>query len=168
MTTESFSNLRRLGKDSLIYGLNGVANRSIGIILLPIYTRVFAPSEYGVIDLITTTIVVFSYLSALGLDLAMGRYYGDTADETERRLTTSTALVFLVAVLVITLTIVLVMSEHLAQLSARERDVMVGRMRASLAGRHAPASRAEEGRLEEQGHDADLGWIEVAEDTLRV
>ena len=42
--------LARLSKDSLIYGLGGAAARYTGLLLLPIYTRVFRPDEYGILE----------------------------------------------------------------------------------------------------------------------
>ena len=47
--------LKQLAGDSLIYGLSGVVSKMIGIFLVPVYTRLFFPADYGIINLINTT-----------------------------------------------------------------------------------------------------------------
>ncbi len=41
--------LKRLVGDSLIYGLSGVISKMIGIFLVPVYTRLFLPDDYGLL-----------------------------------------------------------------------------------------------------------------------
>ena len=43
--------IKNLGKESLIYGTGHVLARLVTFFLLPIYTHVFTPEEYGVISL---------------------------------------------------------------------------------------------------------------------
>jgi O-antigen/teichoic acid export membrane protein len=80
-----FSQLRQLGKESLVYGLAGVVSKFIGFFLLPIYTRIFSPEDYGVIGIITTTMAAISIFVVLGLDAAAGRWYYDTEDIHDRK-----------------------------------------------------------------------------------
>lgn len=66
---------KQLGKDSVIYGIGGVAARGIGFFLLPVYTRVFSPSEYGTIEML---IVLNGFLGAvlvMGMDSAQSFYF---------------------------------------------------------------------------------------------
>ena len=77
--------MRQLGAESLIYGISGVVSRFIGFFLMPIYTRVFAPEDYGVISLITTTMAAISVFVVLALDSAAGRWYYDTDEGAERK-----------------------------------------------------------------------------------
>lgn len=87
--------LRRFFKESLIYTIGGAARQLVGIILVPIYTRVFAPAEFGVIDLLTTVISILIIVLMLGIDSGLGRYYADTDDHGERREIASTSLLYL-------------------------------------------------------------------------
>jgi len=89
-----WSRLRQLTSDSLIYGLGGVAARFVGLFLVPIFTRVFQPDEYGILDIITTATVIVSGILMLGTDAAVGFYFFDTDDRNQRRLTVSTWLYF--------------------------------------------------------------------------
>jgi len=43
------SRLIQLGKDSLVYGLGGILAKGLSFLLLPVYTRIFTPADYGTI-----------------------------------------------------------------------------------------------------------------------
>jgi O-antigen/teichoic acid export membrane protein len=88
------SKLLRISKDSLIYSLRGFAQSFIGIFLVPIYTRIFSPSDYGVIDLITTIIIFLNMILTMGLDNSVTRYYVDSKDEKDKKMTASTGLIY--------------------------------------------------------------------------
>lgn len=87
-----FAYIRRLGRDSLFYGALDVANRFVGIFLVPLYTRVLAPADYGTLDLITTLMTVLYALFYLGLDSALIYYYNRTDEVVERRRVATTAI----------------------------------------------------------------------------
>lgn len=87
-----------LVKSSLIYSLGGFGTTSVGILLVPVYTRMFSPEEYGVVDLLGTTILFLNLFLVSGLDSAVGRYYADTQEVRDRRLTSSTALLYLTTI----------------------------------------------------------------------
>lgn len=76
---------RKLGSESLVYGLAGVVSAALGVITVPVYTRVFVPAEYGIITLITSGLTLMSILVVLGLDNSMHRWYWDTEDSEERK-----------------------------------------------------------------------------------
>ena len=88
----NLSALKRLAGDSLIYGVSGVISRFIGIFLVPIYTRIFTPADYGVISLVTTLFALLSILVILGLDSSLARWYYDDETENEKRITLNTFL----------------------------------------------------------------------------
>lgn len=77
--------LARLSKDSLIYGVGGAAARYTGLLLLPIYTRVFRPGEYGVLESVLNLSALLIAIVALGLDGAVPLLYFETEDAQERR-----------------------------------------------------------------------------------
>ncbi len=62
---------------------------------MPIYTRIFSPNEYGVIDLIATFISFLTLFLYMGLDSATARYYVDSENDRDRQLTASTGLIYL-------------------------------------------------------------------------
>ena len=47
--------LRRLLGESAVYGLGGVANQALAIVLVPIYARQLGLENYGVVAILTTT-----------------------------------------------------------------------------------------------------------------
>lgn len=92
------SRLARLGRDSLVYGVLDAANRFVGIFLVPLYTRVLSPADYGGFDLVNTLVAVAYTIFALGLDSALSFYYNAAGDGAPRRRAASTAMYTWVAV----------------------------------------------------------------------
>jgi O-antigen/teichoic acid export membrane protein len=85
------SKLSVLVKDSTVYMAGEALTRVIGFILIPIFTRVFIPADYGVIDLITIFISVIAVLLIMGMDSAVARfYYDDPEDDHEIKVIFST------------------------------------------------------------------------------
>lgn len=89
------SKLSRISKDTLIYSLKGWAQRFIGIFLVPIYTRIFSPRDYGVIDLIATLNNFMFLLIVMGTDASVVRYYVDSKSEKDKKITASTGFIFI-------------------------------------------------------------------------
>jgi O-antigen/teichoic acid export membrane protein len=83
----SYNKLRSLAKDSAVYGVAGVVNRMLTVLLVPVYTRIFLPADYGVLNLINTTFFLVGLLSACALDNAAARWYYDTESEENRKQT---------------------------------------------------------------------------------
>jgi O-antigen/teichoic acid export membrane protein len=79
--------LRALASESIIYGLSGIVSRFISLFLVPIYTRLFSPEDYGVMSLVGSSIAVVSIFVVLGLDNSAHRWFWDTEDETDRHRT---------------------------------------------------------------------------------
>mgnify|MGYP001595852281 FL=1 len=52
----------KLSKDTFIYGFGNIFSKGASLILLPIYTRLFTPAEYGIIEMLT---IVTSFLSII-------------------------------------------------------------------------------------------------------
>jgi len=76
--------LRHLAKDTVIYGLTSAARSLVGLFLIPIYTRMFSPGDYGQIDTLTTVVALLSLVLSLGMDTAVGMYFYDSADDKDR------------------------------------------------------------------------------------
>jgi O-antigen/teichoic acid export membrane protein len=77
--------LRVLASDSLIYGVSGMVTRFLSVWLVPVYTRLFSPEDYGVLSLVTSTVAVFSIFAVLALDNSAARWFWDTDDEKDRK-----------------------------------------------------------------------------------
>lgn len=77
--------LRTLVKDSTIYAVGTVASRLVGFIMIPVYTRVLTPSDYGIIETIVRLVDIISLFLALGLAEALLRHYYLAKDEGDHR-----------------------------------------------------------------------------------
>jgi len=66
--------IKILGKESLMYGTGHVLARLITFLLLPIYTHVFSPEEYGVISLAYAFMGFSMMLYRYGMDTALMKY----------------------------------------------------------------------------------------------
>lgn len=82
--------LRQIASESLVYGLAGTVSRFLGIFLVPVYTRIFTPEDYGVLSLVASTMAVISIFSVLALDSAAGRWFWDTEETEDRQSTVAT------------------------------------------------------------------------------
>ena len=69
------SRLKQLGKDSIIYGVGGVMGKGISFFLLPVYTRIFPPADYGAIEMLTVLTALLSAVLGLGMDSAQSMFF---------------------------------------------------------------------------------------------
>ncbi len=86
--------MRRLVKNMSIYGLGGVLGKAIQFLLLPVYTRVLAPADYGALELVYIT----ANLLTLGYGLMIGsgyvRIYFDSREQAHRDMALGSAFWF--------------------------------------------------------------------------
>ena len=66
--------VKLLGKQSLIYGFGHVLARLVTFFLLPLYTHVFTPDEYGIISLAYAFMGFSLILYRYGMDTALMKY----------------------------------------------------------------------------------------------
>lgn len=68
--------------DSFIYGLSGIITSFIGVFLIPLYTKVFLPSDYGIIALMGSMQSIVTIFIIFGMDNSFSVWYWDKpADE---------------------------------------------------------------------------------------
>jgi len=84
--------LKTLAKESLIYGVSGILTRFVSVLLMPVYTAIFSPADFGIVSLVTTLSALLSILLILSLDNSMGRWYYENETEVDRKITSSTFL----------------------------------------------------------------------------
>ena len=77
---------RRLIKHMSIYGLGGILSKSINFLLLPLYTRVLAPSDYGALELVYMVGYFIAILYGLMIGSGYIRFYFDSHEEKKRKL----------------------------------------------------------------------------------
>lgn len=79
--------LRQLASESLVYGLAGMITRFLSVFLVPVYTRIFTPADYGVLSLVLTTMTLVGIFVTLALDNSAHRWYWEHEDLEERKRT---------------------------------------------------------------------------------
>ncbi|HVG12767.1 MAG TPA: oligosaccharide flippase family protein [Flavisolibacter sp.] len=82
--------IKRLFSDSVIYGLSGIMSRLFGFLLLPLYSKILLPADYGVLGLYNTTFFLLSVVLVFGMDSATFRFYYDTEEAAVKKGTTAT------------------------------------------------------------------------------
>ncbi|MDB5077619.1 MAG: hypothetical protein JWO42_3798 [Chloroflexi bacterium] len=88
------SRIRVLSGQSFIYGLSGALTKLVGLIIIPILGRLFVPSQFAAIDLITAFGAAIGSVLLLGSDAAVAFYFFREADEEGRRTLVSTWMIF--------------------------------------------------------------------------
>lgn len=109
--------LRALVKDSAIYAVGTIASRLVGFIMIPVYTRVLTPADYGVIETIVRVVDIISLILALGLAEALLRHYYLAKDEEALRRLIGTTLALNIGVMVVGAIVVLPLSPWLTRLA---------------------------------------------------
>lgn len=88
------SKFKQLFKDSLVYSVGSVMSRIIGFFLIPVYTRVFTPGKYGIIELLLTFNGFLLTFMMLGSSSGLTRYFYDSDQKEYKREIVSTTLYF--------------------------------------------------------------------------
>jgi len=75
--------IKELTKDTAIYGISTMLGRFLNFILVPFYTNVFSPADYGTVILIYSYIALFNIFFIYGMDAAFLKYaaFKDIGDE---------------------------------------------------------------------------------------
>jgi O-antigen/teichoic acid export membrane protein len=106
--------IQRLGKHSVIYGLGGLIQRIVAVLLLPLYTRYLSPEDYGAIEvLVALSAVVFALLRA-GIQSSFFRFYFQAEDERGRQTVVRTSFWFTMGAATIALVVGLVLAAPIA------------------------------------------------------
>ena len=72
--------INKLCTDAFVYGIGAIASKGIGFLLLPIYTKVFDPSDYGTIEMLAVVSNFIGMFIMMGLDASQSRYFYEHQD----------------------------------------------------------------------------------------
>ena len=92
-----FSQLLRLSSHSIIYSLSYAVSQLVGFFLLPVYTRYFSPSDYGVLEVLQVTMAFGAVFYVMGLSTAIFRWYFQYDDQEQRKKIINTIFIFVTA-----------------------------------------------------------------------
>lgn len=78
-----FDKLKELTKDTAIYGISTMIGRFLNFILVPFYTNIFSPGDYGIVILVYSYIAILNIFFIYGMDAAFLKYaaFKDIGDE---------------------------------------------------------------------------------------
>lgn len=77
--------LKQFSKDTLLYGIGHALKKFIGFLLLPFYTKSLSPSDYGILDSVTTLTMLLSVIFGMSVIDAGSRYYYEQEDDAGKR-----------------------------------------------------------------------------------
>ena len=80
--------------DAAVYGLGGALNKLIALFTFPLLARYFSVEQFGVIDLLNTTVVLLVTFLVFGQDSAVARFFYDDENSSRRRQVVSQSLAF--------------------------------------------------------------------------
>lgn len=105
--------LKKLFKQTFIYGLATVLPRMLSFILVPLYTKVMLPGDYGEVTLIFAWFAIFNVVLAYGMETAFFRFYNNSDDKNR---VVSTSLISIMGTALIFVVLALTFQEGLAEL----------------------------------------------------
>jgi O-antigen/teichoic acid export membrane protein len=78
-----FDKLKQLSRDTAIYGISTMVGRFLNFLLVPFYTNIFPPSEYGIIQIFFAYIAILNIVYIYGMDSAYLKFaaFKDIGDE---------------------------------------------------------------------------------------
>lgn len=85
------SGLGKLVKNTSVYGVGLLLTRAIGLFLLPLYTRLLTPADYGILELLDLMTFVLGLVIMSGLQGAVLKYYYAEQNPDQRKEYISTA-----------------------------------------------------------------------------
>ena len=93
-----FISIKRLFKQSAIYGIGHILSRAINFLLIPLHTNYFSEAFMGVSGIIYAYIGSFKIIYTFGLDAAFFRFYMGTESREERQKIFTTSFLTILAV----------------------------------------------------------------------
>lgn len=90
--------IRALFRDSVIYAVPALLSRGLALLLIPLYTRVLNPADYGSLDLLLLFSHIVKLTIALEVSQGVARFYSAEPDPSRRVTYSSSAFWFTLSV----------------------------------------------------------------------
>lgn len=102
-----FQQIKRLVSDTAIYGVSTIVGRLLNFLLVPLYTHILVPAEYGIVATVYSFIAFYTIAYSYGLESAYFRFAGmkEIGDDKENFSTPFISYLFTSALLSIALII---------------------------------------------------------------
>ena len=106
------ADIKRLAQQTAIYGIPSILGRILGYLLVPLYTRVFLPEAYGVVNVFYSFVSFLKVILTYGMETAFFRF---NEQEQEKEKVYSTGMVSLLVSSVVFLLFVSLFSGSIAR-----------------------------------------------------
>ena len=97
MSLFSLTDLGKLAKQTSIYGLSSIAGRFLNVLLVPLYTANFTPSEYGKVSYLYVLIAFVTVVTTQGMETSFF-YFSRKREEIKEHLNTALVSVLFLAI----------------------------------------------------------------------
>jgi O-antigen/teichoic acid export membrane protein len=77
--------LRRLVTETAVYGLGGIANQALTIVLVPVYARQLGVENYGVLAVLNTVLALTTMVVGLAMPQGFFRWYLKESENEQQR-----------------------------------------------------------------------------------
>lgn len=107
----------------LIYGIGGVLNKLVPLIMVPVVTNILPDTEYfGISDMSNTMVQFFSALAIMGMYDAMYRLFFEKEEEEYQKTVCSTALSFTLLTSFFVFLLMLLLKDYMSDLFFHSRE----------------------------------------------
>lgn len=79
-----FDKIKQLTKDTAIYGISTIVGRFLTFLLVPFYTNIFSPEDYGVVANLYIFIAIFNIIYIFGMDAAYLKFASSNNGTSEK------------------------------------------------------------------------------------
>ena len=69
-----FTQIKSLGADTAVYGISSIVARLLNFLLVPFYTNILLPAEYGIVATVYSYIAFFNVFYSYGMESAYFRF----------------------------------------------------------------------------------------------
>ncbi|GAB6283067.1 MAG: oligosaccharide flippase family protein [Ignavibacterium sp.] len=69
-----FDKIKQLTKDAVIYGISTILGRFLNFLLVPFYTNIFPPAEYGIVSNVYAIVALLNIIFIYGMDAAFLKF----------------------------------------------------------------------------------------------
>lgn len=130
--------LKAFLRDSVVYAVPALLSRGISVFLVPLYTRILKPADYGALDMLLVFGNLVSLTVALEVSQGVARFYSDEKDPERKTLYASTAFWFTLfcytVFLILALAFTSVLSRTVMGVNGLERIFQLGMVYLWLSG----------------------------------
>lgn len=75
------SAFKKLASQTAIYGIPTIAGRFLNYLLVPLYTNLFLPEEYGIVSLLYSAVALFNVILTYGMETTYFRFAKENGDK---------------------------------------------------------------------------------------